>query len=144
MKDLADRLSLLGKNKNLEAKDVAERIGINENWYRDVESYHDEFTTNISIKQAVELTKILETSVLALLSENNKNSKANNINPKEIIEGIKQFQEKSKISLEELENKIGWEIEPIYNDPNLIWERPIVFLQDTASVVGTNWEHYIK
>ena len=57
----------------------------------------------------------------------------------EFSKKVKSHIESHGMTVPEFEDKVGWELESLLNDPEEIWERNVQFLKDVCVELGINW-----
>ncbi len=110
---ISERIKAQRKQLGLNPRTVAELIGINESWYRDLESYDDELEEVLSIKGAILLAQILKTSVQELVF--GEILDANPVQMATLPEVIQQHLEHTGKTLEIFEDQVGWYLADLSN-----------------------------
>ena len=121
-------------------KEMAELIGINLPSYYDLESYDDEVVDCLSLYELKKMCRVLKITPVDLLSDEANNHRGLNHLPfAEFIETVKKYIASEDITVAEFEDKAGWEMEGLLNNPEEIWERNVQFLKDVCAELGINW-----
>lgn len=121
-------------------EEMADLIGINLPSYFDLESYDDEVVDCLSLSELSEMCRALNTTPADLLSGELKGSdKPYHLSFPEFIERIESHIASLGMTVSELEDKVGWELESLLNDPEGVWERNVQFLKDVCVEVGVDW-----
>ena len=120
--------------------EMAELIGINLPSYFDLESYDDEVVDCLSLRELSKMCRALNITPANLLSDEMKGSgNPGRLSFTEFIEGVKSHIESHDMTVPEFEDKVGWELESLLNDPEEMWERNVQFLKDVCVEVGIDW-----
>src|SRR5262252_635900 len=90
------------------AQQIALDLGLNEAWYQDLETYDDELASTLTLFQAKRLAFLLGVQLSDLLV--NDVDSETKIGLLDLPSAIKRHIEFEGISIEELENLIGWEL----------------------------------
>jgi hypothetical protein len=119
-------------------KEVTEHLRLNDAWYGDLEKYDEELTSTLTLFQAMELASFLGLGLRELVGGSDA--------PDEIISivdlpsRIRSHIEQEGISVEEMENDVGWDIRDFLESPlKVAAESPISFLQAISEALGMNW-----
>jgi DNA-binding XRE family transcriptional regulator len=117
--------------------EMAKTLGLNEAWYADLEQRDEELASTLTLFQAMELASALGVGLRDLV----EGSPAAELIPlMELPDLIRARMSRDGLSIEELEDKIGWELKPFLDSPlQGAAEFPIVFLQAIAMYLGINW-----
>jgi transcriptional regulator with XRE-family HTH domain len=119
------------------AQQVASELGLNDAWYRDLESYDDELTSTLTIFQALQLASLLDVRLEDLLTENAPCSRIALLDLPSMVKG---HIAREGMSIEEFESRVGWELQEFLQSPvKLAAELPIMFLRDVSGPLGINW-----
>jgi transcriptional regulator with XRE-family HTH domain len=132
-KKIEDARKRAGKSVN----EMAHILGISVPAYYDLETYDDEITGSLSLKNVALLLATLGVDPedffdIAL-------EKEPVISKGDLVERIKDYVSLYKISLSEFDERAGWEVEKIVEDPSRIVEYNIDGLQDISALLGVNW-----
>ena len=120
------------------AQQVASELGLNDAWYRDLESYDDELTSTLTIFQALQLASLLGVRLEDLLTEHVPSSCR--IALMDLPSMVKGHIAREGISIEEFESRVGWELQEFLQAPvKAAAELPIMFLRDISGPLGINW-----
>jgi transcriptional regulator with XRE-family HTH domain len=118
--------------------DVARMLDLNIAWYADLEARDEEFASALTMFKAMELAAILGVPLHELVDE-----PAYADQPLALIDlpqRIVAHAAREHISLEQLENRVGWELREFIAAPvQSAAEMPIEFFQAVAAALGINW-----
>jgi hypothetical protein len=85
------------------------------------------------------MNQALNMTPAELFSEDVSGSDDAHLSFAEFIEKVKSHIESHDMTVPEFEDKVGWELESLLNDPEEIWKRNVEFLKDVCVEVGINW-----
>src|SRR5206468_7299163 len=88
------------------AQQIASDLGINDAWYRDLETYDDEFASTLTLFQAKHLAALLGVRLSDLLVQNEHSGKR--VGLLDLPSIVRKHIEVERLSIEEFENLIGW------------------------------------
>jgi transcriptional regulator with XRE-family HTH domain len=118
--------------------EVAKLLGLNDAWYADLEQNDSELTATLTIFQAMQLATILGVHLGDLLDEGATPDE--HISIMELPERINAHLTRTRISVEQFEDEVGWELREFLDSPfKVAAELPIAFLQALAKQLGLNW-----
>ena len=120
--------------------EMAELVGISFESYFDLESYDDEVVDCLSLSELSKMCRALNITPADLLSDEVVGSdNPPHLSFAQFIERVKSYIESHGMTVPEFEDKVGWELESLLNDPEAIWERNVQFLKDVCVEVGIDW-----
>ena len=118
--------------------DLAKSLDLNIAWYADVESRDGELAATLTMFKAMELASILEVPLHELLDAPPVSGKS--ITLIELPDHILAYAKHAGITVEQLEEQIGWELRDFIARPiQGATELPIRFFQTVATLLGINW-----
>ena len=118
--------------------DVAKSLDLNIAWYADLESRDHEFAATLTMFKAMELASILGVKLHELLDAPPINGKGMTLI--ELPDQILAYAKHAGISVEQLEEQIGWELRNFIAHPiQGATELPIQFFQVVATLLGIDW-----
>ena len=133
---IRQKRSAAGKSE----EEMAELIGINLPSYFDLESYDDEVVDCLSLTELRKMYRALNMTPADLFSDEARGSDdAGHLSFAEFSKKVKSHIESHGMTVPEFEDKVGWELESLLNDPEEIWERNVQFLKDVCVELGINW-----
>jgi len=122
--------------------DIAQSLGLNAAWYDDVEQHDDELFASLTLFQAIQLAALLHVTLHDMLEV--RPSPDQRIALVELPERITQHLEKVGMSVEQLEEKLGWELRGFLDAPlQIAAEFPIAFFQALAENLGLDWLSFV-
>jgi len=118
--------------------DLAKSLDLNVAWYADLESRDEELAATLTMFKAMELASILGAPLHELLDEPPVTGEGMALI--ELPDHILAYAKYAGISLEQLEEQIGWELRNFIAHPiQGATELPIRFFQAVATLLGINW-----
>jgi DNA-binding XRE family transcriptional regulator len=122
--------------------DIAQSLGLNAAWYDDVEQHDDELFASLTLFQAIQLAALLGVTLHDMLEV--RSAPDQRIPLVELPARITQHLEKVGMSVEQLEEKLGWELRGFLAAPlQIAAEFPIAFFQSLADSLGVNWLSFV-
>jgi hypothetical protein len=140
---VAQRILRAREAAGLTHVDVAARWGEPVSMYWDLEFHDDEAFTVVSVKQLQRLAVVLGTSVITLLfgEEPPELPAAGYV---ELVARLRARLAEEKLSVEELSDRIGWELEPLLADPDTLGDLPIYAVRSVCLAAGIDWVAPLK
>jgi transcriptional regulator with XRE-family HTH domain len=135
MIEYAARIREFRTMAGISESEMAKRLNISDMEYFDLELHNDELCTAFDLVEIKTLTNILGITFQQLFAY----SEPVFISFGEIKDKIISYVETNNTTLQEVEDQAGWELESIIANPNEIWDRPIMFLQDICNVLKIDW-----
>lgn len=140
MDRFAEKIRQLRLAAGKSEREMAELIGINLPSYFDLESYDDEVIDCLSLTELKKMCQVVKITPVDLLSDKAKiQGRLNHLSFAEFIETVKKHIASEGMTVREFEDKAGWEMEGLLNNPEEIWERNVQFLKDVCGELGINW-----
>ena len=134
---IAARVRALRVRAGKSQADMAQGLGLNNAWYSDLETRDDELASTLTIFKAMEMTSILGVTMHELLDEPPVTDVR--IALTELPDRIIAHAKREGISVEQLEERVGWEFHEFLDSPvQMAAEFPIRFFQTLASALGIN------
>ena len=119
------------------AADVTAALGLNEAWYRDLETYDDELASTLTLFQASHLASLLGVRLRDLVDENG--SSEQQVDLIELPAFVERYLASEQLSREELENLVGWELQDFLASPvAAAAQMPVAFLRDLSGHLGVS------
>jgi hypothetical protein len=111
---------------------------LNAAWYADLEQHDDELASTLTLFQAMELASAVGVRLRDLVPESPAPDEL--IPLMELPDRIRAQMSRDGISIEQLEDRVGWELREFLDSPlRVAAELPIMFLQAIAAHLGINW-----
>lgn len=125
----------------LAAADVAQRIGITPDGYRDLENNDSEAFVVLPLARLASLAEILQTDLRTLLLGHAQN--ATPIQPSmsfsDISQGILDTATSIPGGTVEFGDRLGWDCQPIVADPQALWNYDVGALFEICTAIGVDW-----
>jgi DNA-binding XRE family transcriptional regulator len=113
----AKRIRTAREEAGKSLKEMASLLDISLASYRDLEWYDDEILTCVSLRQVGTLCEAIGIDSRELLSAGQQSAdQVSQRTLQELIRHIRDYMRKEQITLEEFEDKAGWEITPALYD----------------------------
>ena len=107
-------------------------------WYADIETRDDELAATLTMFKAMELASLLDVSLHDLF-DTPATGEAH-LSLVDLPDRLTAHAKKAKLSIEQLEEKTGWELREFLASPvQTAAELPILFFQAVAAELGINW-----
>lgn len=118
--------------------EMTQFLGLNPAWYADLEQHDAEMVSTLTLFQAMHLASVFGVQLHDLLDE--PQVPEQRIALMELPDRIVAHTKRKGISIEDLEESVGWELREFLNSPvQVAADLPIRFLQAIAAVLGINW-----
>jgi transcriptional regulator with XRE-family HTH domain len=121
----------------LEPEKVARQVGLEPSSYYDLEGFESELPTSVSLGEIARLEDILNFDVREAFS-------AWSGRPEVTLDGlsdaIKKHLQEVKLTVNEFENAIGWEIDSMLANPHSALDWNLDCLRDVCKTLGIPWE----
>lgn len=118
--------------------EVAAHLALNQAWYDDLEQQDGELAATLTLFQGVALAELFGLRLADLFGETLPSGER--IALPDLPERIRVHLAAAGISLDQLEQQLGWELEPFMAAPvQLATELPMAFFQALAAVLGIHW-----
>jgi len=135
---VAQRILRAREAAGLSHVDVAARWGEPVSMYWDLEFHDDEAFTVVSVKELQRLAVVLGTSVAALLF-GEEPLELSAAGYSEIVARLRARLAEEKVSVEELSDRVGWELGPLLTDPDALGDLPICAVRSVCQAAGIDW-----
>ncbi len=136
---VADRVQQARERLGLTVAEVMERLGMSGTEYQDVEWHDDEVFMSLSVKEIAALAGILKMTVSEMLFGSRATGLAPAVSYTEIARRLEDLARSEKITLDELGDRIGWELDPLVRNPEAMGELNIPGLHDICKPLGLDW-----
>lgn len=128
----------LRESRGLSQEELAHLLGLSLDSVADLERHDDELTTTISLQQAVLLAQSLGLALSELVSAEGGAEPA--LTAGEARSALLQLMQQQDRDRQSIEDDVGWDMTDFYANPEkTLLERPIMFAQELARVVGVDW-----
>lgn len=120
--------------------EIASFIGIQEQWYCDLEMCKDELKMNLSLGALFKLCSRLSIRPCNLF---NCSSVISNYSIAELSNDLQAVREKNT-SVDDFHDKIGWDLSEFYLDNVAVFNWSVDQLIDVSSAVGKKWDNILE
>jgi transcriptional regulator with XRE-family HTH domain len=107
--------------------------------YWDLEFFDDEAFNVLSIEELTKLAKVLQTTPSSLLFGEEPIPPLPPATFAELAERLRERVREDAITLEELAERVGWELQSFLDDPSTMGDLPIFGLRWICREVGVDW-----
>lgn len=118
--------------------EVASEAGINLPSYYDLEAVEDEITNAISLGQLQLLSVALKTPLRVLFGDNEPPAH-DSVSWVDLVQQIHRLIQARRETVEEFENRVGYEMRSALADPRRISEWNVDCLRAVCAELGINW-----
>ena len=119
--------------------DVAALWGEQASMYGDLELLDSEVFEVISVQQIVDLASVLRTSPLVLLFGEDSPAPLPLTTYAEVVARLRAKMTNESISMDELGDRVGWDLVALLEDPTKLADLPIFGLHRICAEVGVDW-----
>lgn len=117
---------------------MAQSLGLNPAWYDDLEQNEGELASTLTLFQTMQLASLLGVRMRDLFEAGPPTTSS--ITLVDLPERIRAHASGSGISIETLEDEIGWNVQDFLDSPvPVVAELPIAFLMAIAEQLGIDW-----
>lgn len=118
---------------------VAERWGFQPSLYWDLELHNSEVFTCVGVFELPPLARALETSLMQLLFGADPPEVIPAITYSEIVRGITNRADAAGLTLQQLGDTVGWDLEPLVSDPRAIGTYNLGGLYAICKAADVDW-----
>ena len=136
---IARRFQQARERLDLSLADVAGQLGVVTSEYWDIEFHHDEAFSCFSIVELRKIATILATPLETLLFGSDFGKPTERISPAVVVERLHALAASEGLTIEQLGDRIGWELESVMADPEALWELNLYGLSDVCHAIGVDW-----
>ena len=141
---VAERFREARERLGLTQADVAEQLGIQVSSYWDIEFHDDEAFDCFSLAELRQIATILKTPLEVLLFGNGFNGSTSGTSPSMIAERLRVLAGSEGLTIDELGDRLGWDLTPIMADPEAIDQFNLAGLSDLCAAIGVDWVSAIQ
>jgi hypothetical protein len=117
--------------------ELAAALDVSYESYLDIESYDDEITSCVSLRDLGTLADVLELDLRRLFGADDDTV----VTLADLAAGIRARLDETP--LEQFENEVGWELADALADPAAFAEFTLDGLADVAAPLGLDWRHLL-
>lgn len=141
---VAERVLRARERLGLTVAEVMERLGMSGTEYQDVETHDDEVFMSLSVKEVVALAGILKMSVSEMLFGSPAAAPASSVSPGEIARRLEELAGTEGVTMDELGDRIGWDLNPLVRNPDALGDLNIPGLHDICKALGLDWPQILE
>jgi len=135
---LAARLRAIRVRAGKSQAEIAQRLGLNEAWYADLEQRDGELTASLTLFKAMELASLFGVTLHELIGAPIIAGEA--VAVMDLPDKVRAHALRNGISIEQLEYTVGFDLQDFLASPvQLAAELPLLFFQKVAEALGMNW-----
>ncbi len=140
MLEYARKIYLLRERLDRTEVEIAHRAGMSIAEYFDLEYRDENLLTGPSLRQVVRLAEALDISPLRLLgSEYLALSSVKHCPFLELREEIHDHLVSHQLTVSQFEAELGLPLQDFLQDPEMLWDQPIAFIQSICRPLGIHW-----
>jgi len=136
---VAARFVRARESAGLTPAQVAAAWGEPPSMYWDLELYDDEAFDVISVHDLVTLAAILRVSVVHVLFGEEPSAPLPVTSYSEVARRLRAKMEEAHLSIDELSDRVGWDLAPLLDDPDELAELPISGLRVVCRAADVDW-----
>jgi DNA-binding XRE family transcriptional regulator len=136
---VAARFREARERSNLTQAEVADRLGIQVSEYWDIEFHDDETFLCFSLAELRLLATILKTPLEVLLFGSDFKGSTSGTSPSMIAERLRAVAVSEGLTIDELGDRVGWDLTPIMADPEAVDQLNLSGLSDVCAAIGLDW-----
>jgi len=118
---------------------VADAAGLNHNWYFDVEHFDHEVTGNITLDQLIIIARTLGLTPLAVLEGPEFPPPLRRVSLEALAKQAEGRMLEQGLSVADFSQRVGWEIAPVFADPQHVRTYTVDALQQICREAGVDW-----
>ena len=135
----AQRLADARKASGRDTGELAALLGITHEWYHDLERYDEEIVDTISLEQLIRLASALRLDLRSFFAAED----VGHVSFAELTERLQRVLDNDGVTLAELEDEVGWELQPQLSEPATFGDLPAIALADIGQRVGLDWRSFL-
>lgn len=133
----SERLRAARERAGLEASDVADRAGLPLPHYCDLEAFDDDVWSTISLETLLLVSRELNVTPSLILE--GRDTPGTRMAFGEFSAAIAAAIRKDGGDADAWGERVGWDVAPLLEDPEAIWELNAEGLRDIANAAGLDW-----
>jgi hypothetical protein len=131
--NIAKTLQAARENSGKKPEEIAELLGISIPAYHDLEAFDDELPSSLSLKQVAQLFNVLKVDPAEILDAT---WTGRPIDPYDFVNRIKSYLSNNRMTLKEFEDRVGWDINQLIDDPLSLLNYNIEGMVDISKELG--------
>lgn len=138
-----ERIRIARERAGLEPMDVAEKLGLPQAHYWDLESFEDEAETTLSLRELSALAQILGLTPRYILDGESPVAAEERISFGEFAAAIRTAVAAGGGDVDAWGDLAGWDVAPILADAQQVWELNADALKDIAETAHVDWHRVL-
>lgn len=134
-----ERIRAARERAGLELSDMADQLGLPFAHYCDLEDFEDEAWTTISIATLQKLARILRLTPLTILEGEKVIQPSRRLSFADFSAAVAASVREAGGDAEAWGDNAGWDVGPILEDPEEVWNLDADGLRDIAEAAGVDW-----
>ncbi|MBK6779907.1 MAG: hypothetical protein IPJ57_14925 [Gemmatimonadetes bacterium] len=136
----ASRLHDLLARAELSHDAVAQCIGLNADWVRDLQAFDHELYSNVSLAQLQRLAYLLNTDASTLLLAPPLPQDVVHLTFEQLVQKVREHLRSSNTGIEAFGESVGWDVSSALSNPHACWEWCPDEVVDVAGALGIPWQ----
>ncbi len=133
------RIEAARAQSGLTPGEIAERLGITDASYWDLEWFDDEAFKAIPLRVLSVLGETLRVEPRILLLGSEAREPSETVSFADVARRLADHIARAGKSAEQLSDEVGWELQPVLADPEHLWEYDVEALYCITKAVGLDW-----
>lgn len=134
-----ERIRAARERAGLELSDMAGQLGLPFAHYRDLEDFEEEAWTTISLGTLQKLSRILGLTPLTILEGEKVIQPSRRLSFADFSAAVAASVSAAGGDVEAWGDRAGWDVAPMLEDPEEVWNLDAEGLQDIAGAAGVDW-----
>jgi hypothetical protein len=135
----AQRLADARKAGGHDVGELAALLGISYEAYHDLEHFDEEIVDTVSLDQLIQLASALGLDLRSFFAAKG----IGHVSFAELAERLQRLLDNGDMTLAELEDEVGWELQRHLADPTTFSDLPAIALADIGQPVGLDWRSFL-
>ena len=127
----------------LQPEDVARAVGLNKPSYYDLEASDVEVTGNISLATLTAIARCLGTTTVELLEGPRTDASRSNRPQSDLLALAQARIAAVGLTVKAYGDRLGWNLAPVFENPERIWEYPFDVLRSLCDDLGADWRQFL-
>lgn len=136
-REYSERLRAAREARGLERRELAARAGIHPSAWVDLELDDGELMTGISFAEVRAVLQALELNPLQFFSPPGAGRSVESF--PSLVDAVKDHLRQTSLGLSTFEERVGWELTPLLENPGKFSEMPLQAVIDVAAPLHLDW-----